>query len=244
MEVSVLNFLARVCKKILALFGLALVRIHKSGLISRTGEKDSILFTGVSKDTARRIFQFEKYLETKDLEGAVVEAGVGSGEGLIFLMKLQNHYGDKRSLWAFDSFAGFPRGHNYDSDQFKEFGKPDYKKFTLTKVQDNLKSAGISHSEISKVKFIKGIVPGTFSLFKDEKVALLNCDLDLYESTKQTLLFFWPKMVNGGVVLLDEYDLGLDEMKWPGAKKAIDEFCEEKNIELRRGFGNRVFLKK
>lgn len=32
--------------------------------------------------------------------------------------------------------------------------------------------------------------------------------------------------------------------KWPGAKKAVDEFCEEIGIQLLREFGKRVFLKK
>ena len=174
----------------------------------------------------------------------IVEAGVGSGHGIAFLLKLQNHFGDKRSLWAFDTFSGFPKGHQNDSDDFRKNGKPGYEKYTLTSVKNFLKSTGISDSEIAEVRFIKGFIPETFLLFNQERVALLNCDLDLYEPTKQTLLFFWPKMIEGGVIMLDEYDIGLDATKWPGAKKAIDEFCEEKNTPLQRGFGNRAFLKK
>lgn len=174
----------------------------------------------------------------------IVEAGVGSGDGIVFLLKLQNHFGDKRSLWAFDTFAGFPKGNQNDSDDFRKKGKPGYEKYTLTSVKEFLKSTGISDSEIAEVRFIKGFIPETYLLFNQERVALLNCDLDLYEPTKQTLLFFWPKMIEGGVIMLDEYDIGLDVIKWPGAKKAVDEFCEENNIPLRRGFGNRAFLKK
>jgi len=245
MSNSAINRLGKACNRLLALFNLALVRIGKSELGAQNKDRDSIFFAGVDKDTARRVFQFEKYLETKNLGGGViVEAGVGSGDGIVFLLKLQNHFGDKRSLWAFDTFAGFPKGNQNDSDDFRKKGKPGYEKYTLTSVKEFLKSTGISDSEIAEVRFIKGFIPETYLLFNQERVALLNCDLDLYEPTKQTLLFFWPKMIEGGVIMLDEYDIGLDVIKWPGAKKAVDEFCEENNIPLRRGFGNRAFLKK
>ena len=245
MSNSAINRLGKVCNRLLALFNLALVRTGNAKSVARIKDRDSKMFAGVDKNTARRIFQFEQYLVTKNLMGGViVEAGVGSGEGLLFLLKLQKHFGDKRSLWAFDTFAGFPKGHENDSDDFRRFGKPVYEKYTLTSIKNLLKSNGISDSELTEVRFIKGLIPETFLLFNQERVALLNCDLDLYESTKQTLLFFWPRMMEGGVVMLDEYDIGSDAIKWPGAKKAIDEFCEERDILLHRGFGNRAFLKK
>jgi len=245
MSISALNLLGKACNRFLNLFSLAVYRTGKVESGARSKNRDSIFFAGVDKNTARKVFQFEKYLETKNLGGGViVEAGVGSGEGLVFLLKLQNYFGDKRSLWAFDTFAGFPKGHQNDSDDFNKFGKPGYKKYTLRSVKNYLKATGISDSEIEEVRFIKGFIPETFLLFNPERVALLNCDLDLYEPTKQTLDFFWPRMIKGGIIMLDEYDIGQDSIKWPGAKIAIDQFCEEKNIPLQRGFGNRAFLKK
>ena len=224
--------------------GLSLVRTRSIGYTS-TEDRDSIIYAGVSKSTARRIFQFEQYLETRNLEeGVIVECGVGYGRGLTFLMKLQNRYLDKRALWAFDTFSGFPKGHQKDSDEFRKSGKPHYKDYDLAKVKSNLISAGISDFEVARIRFIQGLIPETFVYFNQAKVALLNCDLDIYEPTKETLNFFWPKMIDGVVVMLDEYDIGTDEVKWPGAKKAVDEFCEENRIQLQRGFGNRAFLKK
>jgi len=111
-------------------------------------------------------------------------------------------------------------------------------------VKEKLKYHQISDFDISRVEFIKGFIPDSLVLFNGVGISLLNCDLDLYKPTKDTLNFFWPYIVSGGVVMLDEYDIGNDQEKWPGAKKAIDEFCEEMSIQLHRGFGRRVFLKK
>lgn len=228
----------------LSFFDLTIVRINKSRNKLSNKDQESIFLNGVNKETARRIFQFDKYNETRDLRGAIVEAGVGSGDGILFLLKLQEYSFDQRNLWAFDSFAGFPEGHQFDSEQFRIHGKPNYKDFTLTNVKKSLISNGVSDSELARVRFIEGFIPETFIHFNNDEVALLNCDLDLYEPTKQTLIFFWPRMLKGGVVLLDEYDLGSDLVKWPGAKKAIDEFCAEYNVQVNRGYGNRAFLKK
>lgn len=240
----VTHILKRVILKALSLFDLTIIRINKSRNKLPSKDQESIFLNGVNKETARRIFQFDKYNETRNLRGAIVEAGVGSGDGILFLLKLQNESFDQRILWAFDSFAGFPEGHQFDSEEFRKHGKPSYKDFTLSNVKKSLISKGVSDSELARVRFIEGFIPDSFMHFHNDEVALLNCDLDLYEPTKQTLVFFWPRMLKGGVVMLDEYDLGSDLVKWPGAKKAIDEFCVEHNIHIKRGFGNRAFLKK
>lgn len=212
--------------------------------------QDSILACGVDKKTARRIFQFEKFLETRNLrdfagkQAIIVEAGVGNGSTLTFLLKLQNYLGDKRAIYAFDSFEGFPKGSQNDSEEFLRHGKPEYKNFTLSFVRAKLKSHDISEDDMSRVEFIKGFIPDSLVSFNGAGISLLNCDLDLYKPTKDTLNFFWPYIVPGGVVMLDEYDIATDQVKWPGAKKAIDEFCEEMSIQLHRGFGRRAFLKK
>lgn len=212
--------------------------------------QDSILACGVDKKTARRIFQYKKFLETRNLKdfagraSIIVEAGVGNGSTLLFLLKLRNFFGDQRAIYAYDSFEGFPKGGQNDSEEFIRKGRPDYKKFHLSFVKDKLKYNQISDFDISRVEFIKGFIPDSLVSFDGVGISLLNCDLDLYKPTKDTLNFFWPYVVPGGVVMLDEYDIGNDQDKWPGAKKAIDEFCEEMSIKLHRGFGRRVFLKK
>ena len=50
------------------------------------------------------------------------------------------------------------------------------------------------------------------------KISLLHIDVDLYAPTRLALECFFPKVVRGGVIILDDYGA------MPGANKAVDEF--------------------
>ena len=51
-------------------------------------------------------------------------------------------------------------------------------------------------------------------------------DSDLYNSYKVALKFFWPRLIKGGCLYLDEYF----SFKYPGAKIACDEFFNENQL--------------
>ncbi len=53
--------------------------------------------------------------------------------------------------------------------------------------------------------------------------------MNLYSSYKQCMEFFYPRMVNGGVILLDEYN----DPPWPGCNQALDEFLADKPEKLQ-----------
>jgi len=46
----------------------------------------------------------------------------------------------------------------------------------------------------------------------------------IYESYRQCLEFFYPRMASGGIILLDEYK----DPPWPGCTQAVDEFMAGK----------------
>ena len=60
------------------------------------------------------------------------------------------------------------------------------------------------------------------------RLYILDCDL--YGSYKDCLEFFYPRLGNGGIILLDEYD----DPPWPGCNKAVDEFLADKPERLQR----------
>jgi len=70
-------------------------------------------------------------------------------------------------------------------------------------------------------------------------------DSDLYNSYKVALKFFWPRLIKGGCLYLDEYF----SLKFPGARIAIDEFLLDYDGSLIKYHDNpldfeRWFLKK
>ena len=51
-----------------------------------------------------------------------------------------------------------------------------------------------------------------------KKISILRLDTDFYESTKIELEVLFPRLVKGGVLIIDDYGF------WKGAKKAVDEY--------------------
>jgi O-methyltransferase len=62
--------------------------------------------------------------------------------------------------------------------------------------------------------------PGNWELGTGNcQLALVNLDVDLYAPTKAGLEYFYPLLSPGGVIIIHDYNY-----KWPGIKKAVDEF--------------------
>ena len=66
--------------------------------------------------------------------------------------------------------------------------------------------------------------------FDFNMISLLNLDCDLYECHKESLNYLFKYFINGTFILLDDYG---DE-KWPGVRKAVDEFCIEFNQKVEK----------
>ena len=74
-----------------------------------------------------------------------------------------------------------------------------------------------------------------------EKISLLRLDTDFFESTKKELEILYPRLVSGGVLIIDDYG------HWKGSKKAVDEYFElDKNFLWfhRIDYGSRLLIKK
>jgi O-methyltransferase len=56
------------------------------------------------------------------------------------------------------------------------------------------------------------------------EIAILRLDNDWYESTKFCLEKLYDKVIDGGIIIIDDYG------HWVGAKRAVDEFREKNNI--------------
>ena len=64
-----------------------------------------------------------------------------------------------------------------------------------------------------------------------EKISLLRLDTDWYESTKIELEVLYPRLVSGGVLIIDDYG------HWGGCRRAVDDFFEAMEF---KPFFNRI----
>jgi O-methyltransferase len=163
---------------------------------------------------------------TENIPGDTVECGVyqGAGSYLICMANLHSK-GHIRSHHMFDSFEGLSKPTIFDGFHWS---KGDLS-CSLDIVIENLRN-------FPNIYFFKGWIPERFRDIEDRLFSFVHIDVDLYEPTKDSLEFFYPRLNTGGIILCDDY--GFDTC--PGATYAIDEFLlnkEEQMISLPDGGG-------
>jgi hypothetical protein len=87
---------------------------------------------------------------------------------------------------------------------------------------------------------VKGKVEDTIPRAAPKQIALLRLDTDWYESTYHELKHLYPRLVPGGVLILDDYG------HWEGARRAVDQYFEEERIRLflhRIDYAGRLAIK-
>ena len=75
------------------------------------------------------------------------------------------------------------------------------------------------------VELHAGWIPERFSEIVDGDFCFVTVDVDLHAPTRDSIEFFYPRMVPGGVMLFDDYGSGFQS---PGTAKAIDDFMADK----------------
>lgn len=181
---------------------------------------------------------FEMAINASVLPGVFIECGVGAGAQIgAMCLALQDLNVNKKVI-GFDSFEGIPMAGPNDLTQpgigpHKNNGELISSGITVhsvDNVRSNLKKSGV----IYPVELIKGWFQNTVPRWKGD-IALLRIDGDLYESTKVCLHYLLPQVVNGGVVIIDDYALH-------GCRKACDEYGI-KGVPVEDGHGPIYFIK-
>jgi O-methyltransferase len=194
----------------------------------------------------QRLYNTVQFLRhTLDLEGDVAECGVFRGLGsYIFCnyLALANPDFIGQGYHVFDSFEGLSQPSEQDVISKQEYGA----------VGTHFQAAGAFHGQLETVKaalrdypliqYHAGWIPESFAEVPERSYKFVHVDLDLYEPIKGALEYFYPRMVPGGVIVIDEYAIP----RWPGARTAADEFCQKNHLvsPVSLTTGNGVLIKK
>lgn len=176
----------------------------------------------------------EVYDLIAQVEGDLVECGIGSGNSFYKLCFLASREKRDRKIYGFDSFEGFPEPSEEDKSP-RNPQRGEWNQSTVAWIEALLIERGQIDPAFIKgnVKLIEGFFKDSVQQYDGDKVAFLHLDVDLYHSYKVTLEYFWPKVVTGGVVLFDEYKQPNALRNFPGASKAIDDFLGERSSQVR-----------
>lgn len=188
----------------------------------------------VSRPGKRYFYMQKMFNRVANLDGDIVECGVGKMHTFQMLAEFLQEQGSTKKLWGFDSFEGFPEPTPEDSSP-RNSQKGEWKYINEEDVAKFLLILGFKRQWIdSHIKIVKGFFQYTLPKSNISKISFLHLDVDLYDSYKTCLQYLFPKVVEGGVVLFDEYANKNENLKFPGAKKAIDEYFSGTKYKLSR----------
>jgi len=189
----------------------------------------------MSDNTVAAFLYFKRVFDLiKGVDGDIVECGVWKGVSLLMFSFLVKDEMKGRKLWGFDSFEGFPEPSIQDKSE-RNLKKGEYGNTSINEIKNLLIKSGLDEGFVrSQITLVKGFFNESLVKYTGSSIALLNLDVDLYDSYLTTLRELYPKVARGGVILFDEY-MGTDEhLKFPGAQKAIDEYFGENRSSISR----------
>ncbi len=140
---------------------------------------------------------------TAKVKGDIAEVGVYRGGSARLMCEVRG----SRALFLFDTFEGLPEAHTGD----ERFGSGQYAA-SYEKVRAYL-------SAFPNIHLFKGLFPATAAAITEKRFSFVHLDVDLYDSTRDSLEFFYPRVNPGGIILIHDY-------LWAeGVRRAVQEFC-------------------
>lgn len=189
-------------------------------------------YTMTHKTAMYALYKAMLYILKNKIDGAIVECGVWrGGSALLAALVLEKKGITEKDLYLYDTFEGMTEPTDVDVDENNDTA---FDLIDTYKDENGWCYASLEDVETTFNKnefqfhthFIKGDVLETLPIMAPEKIALLRLDTDWYESTKAELEYLYPKLVQGGVLIIDDYGY------WKGARKAVDEYFENRKSPL------------
>lgn len=178
------------------------------------------------------LWQQVRYVDRYSIEGSLVECGVwkGGSSGMMALAHMAGRPQATRDMHLFDSFEGLPEPKSEkDGVEAVEYsghragGALNSIQQCVGTLEENRKlMENQIHYPSALLHYHVGWFESTLPKVAPaiSKIALLRLDGDWYESTRVCLEHLYSKVVDGGVVVVDDYG------HWEGCRKAVDEFLQ------------------
>lgn len=188
-------------------------------------------YTMTSIERGLALFRAIRNIHQNFLPGDFVECGVWKGGSSMIAMMTLQHYGiANRRFWLFDTYSGMTEPSEFDVDRDgatadylmtssldRKETEPVWAYASLEEVKANIARTGY---DPSLVEFVVGDVRETVHQADVGQIALLRLDTDFYDSTLAELEVLFPRVVENGFLLIDDFG------HWYGARKAVDTYFD------------------
>jgi O-methyltransferase len=183
-------------------------------------------YTMTHHDKLFALIYAARHISKHQIPGDVVECGVWRGGSMHAVARALNAEGDtSRDLYLFDTFEGMPppsekdiRHDGVSAESLMARTSRDRRIWAVASLEDVREGFTEVPYPPERIHFVEGRVEDTVPEHAPEEISLLRLDTDWYESTRHELEHMYPRLVSGGILILDDYGW------WQGARRATDEF--------------------
>ena len=199
---------------------------------------------GFTQTTPERIVALRdavRYVARAGIPGDIVECGVWRGGSMMVVAnELQRQHDAERRLWLYDTYTGMTPPTVDDvtvtgttgAQWFDaELAKPEKDATGVTGIALETVQANVARTGYARERQTYVVGPVEQTLYEHElpeQIALLRLDTDFHDSTRAEMEVLYPRLVPGGVLILDDYGY------WQGARKAVDDYFADKPVLLVR----------
>jgi hypothetical protein len=155
-------------------------------------------------------------------EGAfwAAECGVYRGRALRALALIADELGCPVQFVGLDSFEGLPDLTPTDLAAAPQGARYTREVLFADTTEREVLAYLADVNRDDRIVLVKGFFAQSLPTLPERRYAFVNIDCDLYEGHLQCLEYFYPRMLEGGIIFLDDYYSKI----YPMARVAVDEF--------------------
>ncbi len=157
-----------------------------------------------------------RYMNLHGIEGDFVECGTYKG-GTAAALALE--LAQNRHLWLYDSFEGMPETTEKDGMEAGQWVGQ-----CVAAQADLERALAIVEAPQDRYTIRPGWFSETFQQPLPDRIALLHCDADWYDSVTIVLETLYDRIVEGGAIVFDDFGY------WEGCREAVFNFCRGRGI--------------
>jgi O-methyltransferase len=194
-----------------------------------------------------------RYTVHRRLDGAFAECGVWRGGSVLaMILTLQELGAADRELYLYDTFEGMTRPTDRDTsardgaalEVWQRAERRGERAWGEMFAEELVGESVVSETLLATgydpdlLHFVAGPVERTLPERAPARLALLRLDTDWYESTRHELTHLYPRLVDAGVLIVDDYG------HWEGCRRAVDEYFADAPVLLHRiDYSGRIAVK-
>lgn len=204
------------------------VKLATGTELAKWGKEDEVAYNQASRQSQKLAFYINAFdfIQSLEIKGDYYEFGCHRARTFrMALTEARRHGLSTMKFCAFDSFEGLPKPQN-------ETGITGYFQGALTTAESEftrlIQEHGIYVENVSTIKgyYQSSLTPELQQKFaaKENKIAIVNVDCDLYESAIPVFNFIEPLIQEGTLIYIDDYFAGFKGSPATGPARAFHEF--------------------